>query len=70
MSMASILGRLPDDLKEIIGECTSTKELWDKIKDLYLVEQRAEEILAFLKDVSEDENISKDEENLFEGIGT
>ena len=68
MAMDSILDGLPDDVKEKIGECNSAKELWDKIKDLHSVEQRAEERLAFLKDVSEDEKISEDEENLF--IGT
>ena len=36
-AMASILDGLPDDVKEKIGECNSTKELWDKIKDLYSV---------------------------------
>ena len=62
MEMDSILDGLPDDVKEKIGECNSTKELWDKIKDLYSFEQRAEGILVILKDVSEDV------ENLF--IGT
>ena len=62
MEMASILDGLLNDVKEKIGECNSAKELWDKIKDLYSVEQRAKERLAFLKDVSEDEK------NLF--IGT
>ena len=45
---ASILDGLPNDVKEKIGECNSTKELWDKVKYLYSVEQRAEEKLAFL----------------------
>ena len=40
MEMASILNELPDDVKEKIGECNPAKELWDKIKDLYSVEQR------------------------------
>ena len=68
MEMTSILDGLPDDVKEKISECKSTKELWDKIKYLYSVEQRAEGSLAILEDVSEDENISEDEENLL--IGT
>ena len=38
MEMASILDGLPDDVKEKICECNSTKELWDKIKYLYSVE--------------------------------
>ena len=49
MAMASILDGLPDDVKENIGECNSAKELWDKIKYLYLVEKRAEGRLAILK---------------------
>ena len=61
MAMASILDGLIHDVKEKIGECNSVKELWNNIKDLYSVEQRAEERLSFLKDVSEDE------ENLFIG---
>ena len=68
MAIASILDGLPDDVKEKIGECNSAKELWDKRKDLYSVEERAEGRLAILEDVSEDEKISEDEENLF--IGT
>ena len=51
----------PDDVKEKIGECNFAKELWDKIKDLYSVEQREEGRLAILEDVSEDEKISEDE---------
>jgi hypothetical protein len=35
MAMRTILEELPDDVKEKIGECNSTKELWDKIKYLY-----------------------------------
>jgi hypothetical protein len=35
MVMNKILDGLPDDVKENIGECNSTKEIWDKIKDLY-----------------------------------
>ena len=62
MEMASILDRLPDDVKEKIGKSNSTKELWEKIKYLYLVERRAKGRLSILEDVSEDE------ENLF--IGT
>ena len=68
MEMASILNGLPNDVKKNIGECNSAKELWDKRKYLYSVEERAEGILAILEDVSEDEKISEDEENLF--IGT
>ena len=42
MEMASILDGLTNDVKEKIGECNSAREPWDKIKDLYSVEQRAE----------------------------
>ena len=49
MAMDSILDRLLDDFKEKIGECNSAKELWDNIKYLYLVEQRAKERLFFLR---------------------
>ena len=59
MEMASILDGLTDDVKEKIGECNSVKEIWDKIKYLYSVEQRAKGRLSILEDVSEDE------ENLF-----
>ena len=52
MEMASILDGLPDDVKEKIGECNSSKELWDKIKYLYSVEQREEGRLAIIEDVS------------------
>ena len=55
MEMDSILDGLPDDVKKKIGECNSAKELWDKIKDLYSVEQRGEGRLAILEDVSEHE---------------
>ena len=35
MAMNKILEGLPDDVIEKIGQCVSSKELWDKIKDLY-----------------------------------
>jgi hypothetical protein len=35
MEMDTILEGLPDDVLEKIGHCVSSKELWDKIKDLY-----------------------------------
>ena len=57
MAMASIHDGLPDDVKEKIGECNSTTKLWDKIKDLYSVEQREEGRISFLQDVSEYEEI-------------
>ena len=60
MAMDSILDGLPHDVKENIGECNSAKELWDTIKYLYSVEQRAEGRLAILEDVSEDEKISEE----------
>ena len=65
--MVTILDGLPDDAKENIGENNSASELWNKIKDLYSVEQRVEGRLVILEDVSEDEKISEDEENVFIG---
>ena len=38
MAMDTILNGLPDDVKANIGECNSAKELWEKIKYLYLDE--------------------------------
>ena len=35
MEMNTILEGLPDDVIEKVGQCVSSKELWDKIKDLY-----------------------------------
>jgi hypothetical protein len=35
MAMNTILEGLPDDVIEKIGQCVCSKELWDKIKDLY-----------------------------------
>ena len=49
MEMSSNLDGLLDDVKENTGECNSEKEIWDKIKDLYSVEQRAGEKLLFLR---------------------
>ena len=48
MAMASILDGLPKDVKEKIGECNSTKEIWDKIKYLYSVEKREKGGLSIL----------------------
>ena len=66
--MVTILDGLPDDVKWKIGEYNSAKELWDKIKYLYSVEERVEGRLAIIEDVSEDEKISEDKQNSF--IGT
>ena len=38
MEINIILEGLPDDVIEKIGQCVSSKELWDKIKDLYSYE--------------------------------
>ena len=38
MAMNIVLEGLPDDVIENIGQCVSLKELWDKIKYLYLYE--------------------------------
>ena len=41
--MDTTLEGLPDDVIEKIGQCVSSKELWDKIKDLYSDENPNEE---------------------------
>ena len=61
-AMEAILDGLPQPIKEKIGQCISSKELWVKLEKLYLVEQRAEARLSMLKDGS------KDAEILFIGI--
>ena len=38
MEMETILDGLADSIKEKIGQCISTKELWLKLKHLYLDE--------------------------------
>ena len=55
MAMDTILDGLPDDVKENIGECNSSKELWDKIKDLYSDEAyQLEQSLVYNKSSDED----------------
>jgi hypothetical protein len=38
MAMDFILEGLPDSVKEKVGKCSSTKELWDKLHNLYFEE--------------------------------
>ena len=47
------LDGLIDSIKSKVGSCASTKELWDKLPDLYAREEAAEE-----EEVEEDYNIS------------
>ena len=55
MAMDTILDGLPDDVKENICECNSTKELWDKIKYLYSDEAyQLEQSLVYNKSSDED----------------
>jgi hypothetical protein len=58
VAMNTILDGLPDDVKENIDECNSSKELWDKIKDLYSDEKSNE---AFQSEQSSVYNNSSDE---------
>ena len=50
MEMDTILDGLLDDSKGNIGECNSAKEIWENIKYLYSIEQRAEGRLAAAAD--------------------
>jgi hypothetical protein len=63
VAMNTILDGLPDDVKENIGECNSAKELWDKIKYLYLYEKSNEE---FQSEQSSVYNNSSDEDSFEE----
>ena len=52
MEINTILEGLLDHVKEKIGQCVSSKELWDKIKDLYSDENpneayQSEQILIY-----------------------
>ena len=57
--MEAIIDGLPQPIKENIGQCISTKELWVKLKNLYLVKEIGEASPTISKD--EDEESSKDE---------
>jgi hypothetical protein len=39
LAMDSILEGLPESMKRKSGKCTSAKELWDKLKELYIGEK-------------------------------
>ena len=54
-AMEAILDGLPQPIKQNIGQCISTKELWIKLEKLYLVEQRAKETLAIFENDSDNE---------------
>ena len=48
-AMEVILDGLPQPIKEKIGQCISAKELWVKLKKLYLVKQIVVVIPTVLK---------------------
>ena len=48
--MESILDGLPQPIKEKIRQCISTKELWVKLKNLYLVKDMTESSHTISKD--------------------
>jgi hypothetical protein len=49
MAMNSILSGLVDSEKSKVGQCTSTKELWDKLQDIY-AKQGALDMLKWTKE--------------------
>ena len=52
--MEAIHDGLRRPIKENIGQCISTKDLWVKLEKLYSVEQRAEESLDIFENDSEE----------------
>jgi hypothetical protein len=48
MAMNSILSGLVDSEKSKVGQCTSTKEIWDKLQDLY-AKQGALDMLKYTR---------------------
>ena len=53
LAIDTILDGLTDSVKSKVGSCASEKELWDKLEDLYAMEEAEEE-----EEVEEDYNIS------------
>jgi hypothetical protein len=53
LTIDTILDGLTDSVKSKVGSCASTKEIWDKLQDLYAREEAEEE-----EEVEEDYNIS------------
>jgi hypothetical protein len=54
--MYIILEGLPDSIKEKVGKCSSAKELWDKLHDIYFEESPITEP----KSVEEDAGTKKE----------
>jgi hypothetical protein len=54
LAIDTILDGLTDSVKSKVGSCASTKEIWDKLQDLYAREEVEEEE----EEVEEDYNIS------------
>ena len=65
--MEAILDGLPQPIKEKIRQCISTKELWVKLKKIYLVKEMTESSHTISKD--EDEESCKDEGSKDESDG-
>ena len=52
--MEAILDGLPQPIKEKLGKCISSKELWVKLEKLYSVEQRTETSSPIFENESDD----------------
>ena len=63
--MEVMLDGLIPSVKENIGKCISTKELWVKLEKLYLVEEIVEASPTILK-IEEEASINKNNLNIFE----
>ena len=61
--MEAIFDRLSQPIKEKIGPCLSTKELWVKLEKLYLVEKRTETSSPIFENESDDEKSCSLKEN-------
>jgi hypothetical protein len=46
LAIDTILDGLTDSVKSKVGSCVSSKELWDKLQDLYVREDAEEEVEA------------------------
>ena len=60
IAIEAICDGLTQPIKERIGHCISTKEIWVKLEKLYSIEQRVEARISILEDDSHDEEISED----------
>jgi hypothetical protein len=53
-----LLNGLSDTVKESIGLCTSTKDLWTKLEEMYQIKRQDTEDIP-IKDGEEDSTINK-----------